>query len=150
MDVLLSIKPRFAERIFNGTKKYEYRKTIFSRADIQKVVVYASSPVKKIVGEFQIAEILRDKPESIWQKTRILAGVNRDFFFEYFTGKDNAYAINIKHSKKYEAPVNPWDILPDFTPPQSFMYIDSNNLFAPLSIPPQSLSSLFIPPKVAK
>ena len=132
MDVLLSVRPIFANRILDGTKKYEYRKTIFSRTDVQKVIIYASSPVKKIVGEFQIAEIIRDKPESIWLKTRIFAGVHRDFFFQYFTGKDNAYAINIKHSKKYEAPVNPWDILPDFTPPQSFKYIDSNSLFIPI------------------
>lgn len=133
MDVLLSVRPIFANRILDGTKKYEYRKTIFSRTDVQKVIIYASSPIKKIVGEFQIAGIIQDKPESIWRRTRILAGVNRDFFFQYFTGKDNAYAINIKHSKKYAAPVNPWDILPDFTPPQSFMYIDSQSLFVPLS-----------------
>jgi predicted transcriptional regulator len=136
MDVLLSIRPHFAERIFNGTKKYEYRKAIFSRADVQKVIIYASSPVKKIVGEFQIAEIIWDKPESIWLKTHVSAGVNRDFFFQYFTGKDKGYAINIKHYKKYAAPVNPWDVLPDFTPPQSFIYIDSKNLFAPLSFSP--------------
>jgi len=134
MDVLLSVRPHFAELILDGTKKYEYRKTIFSRADVQKVILYASSPVKKIVGEFQIAEIIQDKPEALWLRTCIAAGVHRDFFFQYFNGKDNAYAINIKHSKKYEAPVNPWDILPDFTPPQSFKYIDSNSLFAPLSL----------------
>ena len=29
MKVLLSIKPEFAEKIFNGTKKYEFRKSIF-------------------------------------------------------------------------------------------------------------------------
>lgn len=128
MNVLLSVRPHFAERILDGTKKYEYRKTIFSRTDIQKVIIYASSPIKKIVGEFQIAEIIRDKPESIWLRTHGSAGVPRDFFFQYFTGKDNAYAINIKHFKKYVAPINPWDILPDFTPPQSFKYIDSMNL----------------------
>jgi predicted transcriptional regulator len=131
MDVLLSIRPHFAERIFDGTKKYEYRKVIFSRADVQKVIIYASSPVKKIVGEFQIAEIIWDKPESIWLRTCISAGVNRDFFLQYFTGKDKGYAINIGYTKRYEAPVNPWDVLPEFTPPQSFMYIDSKNLFSP-------------------
>ena len=136
MDVLLSVRPIFANRILDGTKKYEYRTTIFSRTDVQKVIIYASSPVKKIVGEFQIAEIIRDKPEALWLRTYISAGVHRDFFFQYFTGKDDAYAINIKRLKKYNAPVNPWDILPDFTPPQSFKYIDSKNLF---TLTPQKL-----------
>lgn len=27
MKVLLSIKPEFADEIFNGTKRYEYRRT---------------------------------------------------------------------------------------------------------------------------
>lgn len=130
MDVLLSIRPHFAERIFNGTKKYEYRKTIFSRADIQKVIVYVSSPVKKIVGEFRIADIIWDKPEILWLKTWSSAGINRDFFLQYFTGKDKGYAISIKYTKKYEAPIDPWDLLQDFIPPQSFRYIDSKNLFS--------------------
>ena len=131
MDVLLSIRPHFAERIFNGTKKYEYRKTIFNRADVQRVIVYASNPIQKIVGEFQIAEIIRDRPEIIWLKTCTFAGINQYFFFQYFTGKDKGYAISIKHTKKYDAPIDPWDLLHDFTPPQSFMYIDSNSLLSP-------------------
>lgn len=130
MDVLLSVKPCFAELILNGTKKYEYRRTIFSRADVQKVIVYASSPVKKIVGEFQIDEIIWDKPESIWLRTCTSAGISRDLFSQYFIGKDKGYAISIKHNLKYTVPIDPWNILPNFTPPQSFMYIDSDILLS--------------------
>jgi predicted transcriptional regulator len=131
MDVLLSIRPHFAERIFNGTKKYEYRKTIFSRADVKKVVVYVPNPVKRIVGEFRIAEIIWDKPENLWLKTRSFAGIDRDFFLHYFVGKDKGYAISIKYTKKYETPIDPWGLLQNFTPPQSFRYIDSKNLLFP-------------------
>lgn len=130
MDVLLSIRPHFAERIFNGTKRYEYRRTIFSRQDIQKIIVYASSPIKKIIGEFHIAEIILDKPEILWRKTCDFAGINREYFFKYFAGKDKGYAINIKSTKKYEAPIDPWDLLKGFTPPQSFRYINSGRLFS--------------------
>ena len=38
MKVLLSIKPEFAEKIFNGTKKYEFRKSIFKNKDVDKVI----------------------------------------------------------------------------------------------------------------
>ena len=31
MKILLSIKPEFAERIFDGSKKYEFRKVIFRK-----------------------------------------------------------------------------------------------------------------------
>ncbi len=125
MNVLLSVKPQFADRIFDGSKKYEYRKTTFSRTDILKVVVYASSPINKIIGEFEIAEILRDTPESIWTRTAAFGGVNRDFFFQYFAGKNKACAISIEHARRYEFPLNPREVLRNFTPPQSFMYLDN-------------------------
>ena len=50
MKVVLSIKPEFANKIFEGTKKYEFRRAIFKNPNIKKVVVYSSSPVKKIIG----------------------------------------------------------------------------------------------------
>jgi len=126
MNVLLSVKPHFAESIFNGKKKYEYRKTRFSISNIQKIIVYASSPIKKIVGEFHIAEIIQDTPELIWLRTGNLAGIRREIFFHYFTGKNIGYAIRIKHAKKYRVPYDPRDVVEGFIPPQSFMYINTS------------------------
>ena len=128
MDVLLSIKPQFAERIFDGSKKFEYRKIIFNRPEIHKVIVYASNPIKRIVGEFGISGIIKDTPESLWDRTYGYAGVNRDFFFQYFTGRDYAYAICVGCAVKYKVPLNPRDILFDFVAPQSFMYVDGRHI----------------------
>jgi predicted transcriptional regulator len=51
MNVLLSIKPKYVKAILNGTKKYELRKSAFRcKEDIERVYIYATSPVKKIVG----------------------------------------------------------------------------------------------------
>ena len=52
MRVLLSIKPEFAEKIFAGTKKYEFRKSIFKNANVKRIVVYASYPVQMVICEF--------------------------------------------------------------------------------------------------
>lgn len=128
MDVLLSVKPHFVDSIFNGTKKYEYRKNIFRRTDIQKVIIYASSPIKKIIGEFRITQVIWDKPEAIWLRTGNSSGIKRELFYRYFKGKEKGYAIGIKNVKKYELPFDPLDVFLNFTPPQSFMYIDSNKL----------------------
>ena len=57
MKVLLSIKPEFVEKIFDGSKKYEYRKVLPKRTDISVIVIYASAPVQRVVGEFRINEI---------------------------------------------------------------------------------------------
>ena len=49
MNAILSVKPEYATKILTGEKLYEYRKTVFCRP-IEKVYIYASSPVCMIVG----------------------------------------------------------------------------------------------------
>ena len=48
MKVLLSIKPEFVEKIFAGTKKYEFRKSLFKKNGVKDVVIYASAPIKRV------------------------------------------------------------------------------------------------------
>ncbi|MFV0505050.1 MAG: ASCH domain-containing protein [Lachnospirales bacterium] len=60
-QILLSINPEHVENIFNGTKKYEYRKTNFKRNDIDKIIIYSTTPIKKVVGEVEVLNILNDK-----------------------------------------------------------------------------------------
>src|SRR5690348_18425214 len=104
MKVILSIKPQFADKIFEGTKKYEFRRSIFKNPKVKKVVVYASSPVQKIIGEFEIEDILVHDLETLWKKTKTCAGISEDYFFEYFSDKEHGYAIKIKKTKLYKAP----------------------------------------------
>ena len=48
--ILLSIKPIYVNKILNGTKKYEYRKRKPKRNDIGKLIIYSTSPIKKVVS----------------------------------------------------------------------------------------------------
>jgi predicted transcriptional regulator len=122
MNVLLSIKPRFAELIFSGIKKYEFRKTIFSRSDINKVIVYASSPISKVIGEFEIAEIISADPAALWKMTKAHAGISRSFFFWYFANRNCGYAIKVKKCTIYESPLCIQTFF-GIKPPQSFAYV---------------------------
>ncbi|RAJ11110.1 putative transcriptional regulator [Chitinophaga skermanii] len=124
MRVLLSIKPEFVEKIFSGEKKFEYRKAIFTNKDVNKIVVYATMPVGRIVGEFLIEDILTSSPKAIWNKTKEFSGVQYDFFKSYFDGRDKAYAIKIGSPILYAEPIDPKDMNAQFVTPQSFMYWD--------------------------
>lgn len=122
MTVLLSIKPEFAEKIFDGTKKFEFRKSIFKNTDVKKVVVYASSPVQRVIGEFTIDTILNDNLDTIWEQTARYAGITRDFYLSYFANKEKAYAIKIRKTKRYAKARR----LSDYNlqvAPQSFAYL---------------------------
>lgn len=122
MKVLLSIKPEYVERIFDGSKKFEYRRAIFKNKDIKTVIVYSTLPVGKIVGEFDIDEILENSPKDIWNKTKDYSGVKASFYDEYFSGREKAFAIKISSTKKYIDEICPYTRLDNFTAPQSFMY----------------------------
>jgi len=128
MRVLLSIKPEFAEKIFNGTKKFEFRKSIFKNTNVEKIVVYASYPVQKVIGEFEIEEILEAKPSQLWQITQDFSGISKQYFDQYFTVREKGYAIKINNIKKYKFPLNLKDDLGINYPPQSYMYLQENSI----------------------
>lgn len=122
MKVLLSIKPEYVEKIFNGEKKYEYRKAIFTKRDIESIVIYATKPIGRIVGEFKIAQILQGCPATIWGQTSEHAGVKQSFYDEYFKNRKQAFAIQISDLIPYEEPFDPKEIDEQFVAPQSFKY----------------------------
>ena len=121
--VLLSIKPEFAHKIFDGTKKYEFRKQIFKDSSVKKVIVYSSSPEQKVIGEFIIDDILNDTPSALWLQTRDYSGITQAFYDEYFRGRQNAYAIKVASAIIYEQQkkLSDFDII---YPPQSFAYVE--------------------------
>ena len=121
MNVILSIKPEFVEKIFSGEKKYEYRKILFKQK-VDTVYIYASRPISKIVGDFKIEEIICDKPENIWQSTKRQSGITKKFFDKYYKGKEKGVALKIKEYKEYEEGLNPESLITNFKVPQSFIY----------------------------
>lgn len=124
MKVLLSIKPQYAERIFDGEKKYEYRRNVFKRNDIDTIVVYVTKPVGKVIGEFTIDQILEDSPTTIWEKTKRHSGIEKKDYMEYFKQRNKGFAIGIKHARIYEKPLDLIDVNPKIkSAPQSFMYV---------------------------
>lgn len=121
MKVVLSIKPEFAFKIFDGTKKFEFRKAIFKNSNVKSVIVYASSPVQKVIGEFEIGKIFNNDLETLWDLTKEHSGITEDFFYDYFSEREKGFAIQVKKKKKYKEPKC---LRTDFNlhPPQSFAY----------------------------
>lgn len=124
MKILLSIKPKFVEKIEKGEKKYEFRRILPKKEGIDRIVVYASSPICKVVGEIEIDRILVDNVENLWRKTGKMSGLSYDEFIRYFDGKDRANAFKIKRFIPYQTPKTLKEIYPDKVAPQSFCYVD--------------------------
>ena len=78
MKILLSINPKYVEKIFSGEKKYEYRRNIFKNKNIDTIVMYSTSPIKKVVGEFKIKNIIEDFPQKLWELAPNSTGIDKD------------------------------------------------------------------------
>ena len=121
--ILLSIKPDFAQRIFDGSKRYEFRRVLFRSESVTTVVVYASSPVKRVIGEFTVGGVLKLGKQALWKKTKNHAGIEKRYFDLYFSGQCVAFAIKISRPERYSAPIRLEHAFDFSRPPQSFRYL---------------------------
>ena len=121
--VLLSIKPTFVEQIKKGSKRFEYRRRIFNDSKVTHMLIYASSPICKVVAECRIEEIHRASLSVLWNYTFQYSGISEDFYQKYFEGLEEGFAIEIAEVKFFDEP----KLLHDYhvkRAPQSFCYVD--------------------------
>lgn len=122
MKVILSIKPEFAEKIFDGTKKFEFRRRLYKNSEVKIVIVYASAPISKVIGEFEIDSVIHEELESLWDITSEYSGITEDYYMQYFSGKQSGYAIAVGNAEKYDTPLCIKETF-GLNPPQSFAYV---------------------------
>lgn len=118
--VLLSIHPQYVEQIASGTKKIEFRKRKFKNS-VNKVVVYSTTPVKKIVGYFDIEIIEELSPSIMWKRYASIGGINKADFFAYYINSPKSIGIKIKNFVSFKKQLNL--SLLRITPPQSYEYL---------------------------
>ncbi len=124
--VLLSIKPKYADKIFNGTKTVELRRICPKVTKGDLVLVYVSSPVKALVGEFEVKKIVEAPLRVLWKKVQNYAGIDRKEFNQYYTGSMVGYGIFLKKALRLSEPLhlkNLKEEWPNFHPPQIYRYL---------------------------
>ena len=122
MNALFAIKPIYAERIYNGSKKYEYRK-YGVRFGINRIYLYETIPVGKITGYVDVKEVLKVNPTKLWEDTKEFSGITYEDYFKYYEGKKYAYVYVLGKSIKYDKAKSLSDFGLKYVP-QSHVYID--------------------------
>jgi len=125
--LLLSIRPKYADLIFNGYKKTELRRV---RPRIKKggiVLIYVSSPVKALMGAFQVQRVIEGTPNYIWKVVGHETGITKKEFDSYYSGLSLGFAISASKIWQLKNPI----ILANlkrrwihFSPPQGYRYIN--------------------------
>ena len=70
--------------------------------------------------------IIEDKKEEIWEKCFLYSGMAEKDFFDYFKGVRIGFAIEMKNATRFTEPIDPHEIFNEFTPPQSFCYMEKD------------------------
>ena len=119
--ILISINPEYVEKILDGSKRYEFRKTA-CKLPVDEMIIYCTSPVMKVIGTASVKRILSGIPEDIWTLTKEYAGISKRFFDQYYYGKNLAIAYEITAVKQFKKPrdLSYYGIN---AAPQSFVYV---------------------------
>ncbi len=134
--LLLSIRPKFAEKIFSGEKTIELRRIPPKVEMNDLVVVYVSSPVKAIWGIFVVECIEESDLVTFWEKNKARTGVSETEYLNYFEGTEKVYGIKLKDPLLSDHPIPLNEIRrdsPGFHPPQLYRYLNKEDqLLSPL------------------
>ena len=128
--LLLSIRPEYANKIFDRTKTVELRRVrprLLHEGD--RVVVYVSSPQQAVVGSFRVDNIVEKPVTELWEEVEKLAGISHEDFYDYYQGVKLGVGIFLKDIHRFSQPVELHRLrnkLPNLKPPQSFRYLTAN------------------------
>ena len=131
--IFLSIRPRYAEKIIDGTKTVELRRVrpkYISTGAL--VLMYVSSPVKSLIGAFKVNQVVENPLGDLWKLVQNRAGISRSEFDAYFEGASTGVGIFFNEIQLFHNPIELEDLkLIGFRPPQGFRYAKVSELASP-------------------
>ena len=123
--LLLSLRPRFADAILAGTKTIEVRRRPVNASAGTPIILYASSPLRAVVGTARLAAVENHDHNKAWRMYRHTLGLTRREFNAYLEGTEHVYLLHLRNVCILNEPLPLRRLREDgpFQPPQSFRYV---------------------------
>lgn len=124
--LLFSLKPKYADLVLSGRKTVELRRVRPQAPAGALALIYASTPVRAIVGTCVVGEIGAEPPSVVWRLHGPATGLRWHEFAQYFRGAPSAVAITLRQPRWLTEPVTLERMRADphfLAPPQSFRYL---------------------------
>ena len=101
--VILSLKPLWADRIYQQAKRMELRRRGMSLA-YRQALVYESAPVSSITGRLRMGRAVEGDPDWLWRRwgARRLAGMGDEEYAAFSAGCDSLCAIDIAAAERID------------------------------------------------
>lgn len=130
---LISIHPQYVRAILAGQKTVECRKSAIGLAPGALLYLYATAPVKAILGTARVTELYRGTPAELWDEHQARTCVRKEDFDIYYAQAATAVLIGLKDVCIAKAPIplsTLKELQPRFSPPQTARRLGP--AFAPL------------------
>jgi predicted transcriptional regulator len=127
--LLLSIHPHLARLILQGEKTIELRRRAPRRPPEFWIALYATAPMRALVGLVKASEILVDQPDDLWERVKDGCGLEGEAYRSYFAGANRAIGIRLAGPIPFE---RPWRLESlrsawrGFRPPRSYSYLSQD------------------------
>lgn len=116
----MSVRPVFAAAILNGTKRWEFRRVRCKLATGDQIVIYATTPIQRIVGRFTVGDVRSGAPEELEALEQ--SPVLRPLLQAYLTGAVIVTAIEIVDPVRVQpTPIS--KMWPAMRAPRSYQYV---------------------------
>lgn len=129
IDMILSLKPQYAERVLNKTKRMELRRKFSKKWIGSNVLIYSSSPVRAIVAKVKIKSVIKDTPFSMWLKWSEDIDCDLKEYEHYTKNASEIYGIILDEIEGMDPiPLTQLNHLlsAELVPPQSYCDINNN------------------------
>ena len=104
--ILLSVKPKFANLIVEGSKLVELRRTIPSQ-NVGTIAIYSSSPVQMLVALANVKQTIEASPSKLWEISKGNGGgLTKAELIAYFESKKTGFALMLGNVRVYSKQLN--------------------------------------------
>jgi predicted transcriptional regulator len=128
--LMMSIQPKYMDRILNGDKVIELRKKFNHKWIQRRITLYSTSPNKAILGHAIVQNVISNTPEKIWEQYGAELGCSQIEYKQYTENADKIFAIKLVNVTPYKSPIFLTQLSKflnaDLIPPQSYLALKEN------------------------
>ena len=99
-QVIISLKPQYAELILSGEKTVELRNRVVRMEPGTVIWIYATMPVGGIVALAELDSVVHDTPAEIWFRYEKEMCIDRAHFDSYIDNRESVSALKLSSVRK--------------------------------------------------
>lgn len=104
-SVLLSVRPRFARALLDGSKTVEVRRRFPILERGIRLFVYSSSPDRAVLGTVIVSETSRIPADEVWDRYKRHIAIEREPLREYLEGAPHSVVLEVVEPQRWATPV---------------------------------------------